>query len=333
MCINPQYLADGTAIGCRKCWQCKAHKIVDWSGRCIAESLVSTKSSAVTLTYGRELNDAGEQVGSSDHERIAVLTYSDVQKYFKRLRKSGFRFSYLVTGEYGSLKGRAHWHVIFYWRGKVPFHRLYDEFFMEKHWPHGFSFWKPVNPTTVAYNCKYVQKDLDDAEAQGRLSMSKKPPLGYEYFAQRAQRYVDQRLAPQDLRYSFPGVKDKEGELIKFYLHNRSAELFLQEYLIRWRGLPRPFGSHGPCRFTGRPWAYPSSQLVEEYEDKVCGRRETADEVDRAVLNKAHERQLIEGKRRWLKEVEDTEKAIAELQSADTALLQYVDLMSGQFVE
>lgn len=274
MCIAPNRLNNGSLVGCRNCWQCAERKILDWTGRCIAESKVCTASHSITLTYGRGLD--GKNLGQKSHERAHVLTYSDVQKYFKRLRKDGFACSYFVVGEYGSTKGRSHWHAIVYWHGPVPPHEIRTSKYMQKHWPHGFSFWDEIGPASVRYVCKYVQKDLADAEAQGHLSMSKKPPLGARYFALRAQRYVDAGLAPQDMFYSFDEARDRDGNKLKFLLGGRSAELFLEEYIMRWRGYP-PRGFHGPpCPVRG--WHYPASTVVEEYEDKLTRNRVIQDE-------------------------------------------------------
>ncbi len=283
MCVTPNQLSDGTLVGCRECWQCQERRILDWTGRCIAESKTSTACHSITLTYGR--GQSGKNAGKVSHERAHVLTYSDVQKYFKRLRKDGYACSYFVVGEYGGTKGRSHWHAIIFWHGAVPEHMVRTAKYMQPHWHAGFSFWDDVGPASVRYVCKYVQKDLNDAEAQGHLSMSKKPPLGSRYFAQRAQKFVDAGLAPQDLFYTFPEAVDREGKKLKFMLGGRSAELFLEEYIRRWRGYPAR-GFHGPpCPVRG--WHYPASALVEDFEDKtVRDRPLSAAEVDQAILSK-----------------------------------------------
>lgn len=247
MCVAPLNLADGTETACHECWQCRENAINDWVGRNIAESRTAVASHAVTLTYGRS-----KRSGEVDHERAVILTYSDVQKYLKLLRRHGYAVRYFVTGEFGSLKGRAHWHIMLYWLDKVPPHEL-DRNFMEDHWPHGWSFWTEPTPHAVRYNCKYIQKDMGDAERQGHLAMSKKPPLGARYFESLAERYVAQELAPQDLsyRFRFPNA-DGTWKVHEFMLRDRSAELFLAHYVRAWE-LARP----------GRPT--PPSELVNNW--------------------------------------------------------------------
>jgi hypothetical protein len=251
MCIAPVNLPDGKQVACHKCWQCREQAVNDWVGRNIAESKTAKACHAVTLTYGRG------RAGDADHERASVLTYSDVQKYLKLLRRHGFPVRYFVTGEFGSTKGRAHWHIMLYWQDQAPPHVL-DERFMEEHWPHGWSFWTRPTAHAVRYNCKYIQKDMGDAERQGHLAMSKKPPLGTAYFQQLAEQYVRQGLAPQTLEYSFPEVRrrTKSGreEVVRFMLKDRPAELFLGHYVQTWRRT-----------YPGRH--LPNSELVEEFLD------------------------------------------------------------------
>lgn len=249
MCKAPNILADGTEVACRNCSLCRDRAINDWVGRNIAESKTAVASHAVTLTYGRnKANDV-------DHERASVLTYSDVQKFIKLLRFHGYPVRYFVTGEFGSKKGRAHWHIMLYWQDKVPHHVL-GKNFMQEHWPHGWSYWAKPDPHAIRYNCKYIQKDMGEAERQGHLAMSKKPPLGSKYFETLAEQYVTQGLSPQDLFYRFPDVrrlkKDGREEVIPFMLKDRPAELFQEHYIATWRA------KHG-----NRPW--PPSQLLTHF--------------------------------------------------------------------
>lgn len=232
MCKAPNTLPDGTVVSCRECPECRDQAINDWVGRCIAEQKTAIRCHAVTLTYGRnKANDAS-------HERSALLTYSDIQKYLKLLRRHGYPVRYLVAGEYGSKKGRAHWHLILYWQDKVPDHVL-DQNFIEQHWPHGWSFWTEPTWKAFRYNCKYIQKDMRDGQAQGHLAMSKKPPLGAAYFRKLAEQYVEQGLVPQSLNYSFPESRlvheDGTSTPWVYRLKGRSAELYLQHYIDTWR--------------------------------------------------------------------------------------------------
>ncbi|RWG23267.1 MAG: hypothetical protein EOQ55_00480 [Mesorhizobium sp.] len=259
MCANPRHLPDGIEVACHKCWQCRENRINDWVGRCIAESKTARATHSITLTYGRD--DAGIE----DHLRAALLTYSDVQKYLKRLRKDGYPCRYFVAGEYGSEKGRAHWHLIIFWQDRVPEHEL-NRRFLQKHWTHGWSHWELPSYASIRYVMKYISKDIGVAERQGHVSLSKKPPLGAEYFDRLAGDYVAQGLAPQDLYYWFPEAIDRRtGKPRLFYLSkgSASADLFVSAYLRR-------FAEAGGC-YLSTPW----SDLIEDYRN-----RHTPENVD-----------------------------------------------------
>lgn len=253
MCIAPQTLEDGTQIECRECWQCIKARVDDWCGRCIAEGKVSVATSAITLTYGRDGERGSKYYGSADHPSAAVLTYSDVQKYFKLLRSGWmaddnkpYPLRYFAVGEYGSMKGRAHWHVIIFWKKRVPPHEI-EKRFMERHWPHGFSYWAPATFEDIRYNCKYINKGMGEDERQGHLAMSRLPPLGAEYFAARAREMARRGLVPLNYEYTFPEAVRRNGSRIVFRLRGRSQELFLQAYVDEFIRL------HGPlCVLRGK---------------------------------------------------------------------------------
>lgn len=260
MCIAPNFLADGTETACHRCWQCREQVINDWVGRNIAEMKTARACHAVTLTYGR--NNANDE----DHERSVVLTYSDVQKFLKLLRRHGYPVRYFIAGEYGTKKGRAHWHIILYWQDRVPdniplrqnwmFARYEKDGTQAKDengdpaffWDHGWTYWQSVTPHTARYVCKYLQKGMGDDAAQGKLQMSKYPPLGSAYFEEMAERHAKQGLAPRTLEYSFPGVRkrEKNGRMAewKYMLTGRTAELYLDQFIAAWDrinpGQPRP---------------------------------------------------------------------------------------------
>ena len=254
MCIEPALLPSGTSVPCRKCWLCIENKVDDWVGRCIAESQTATATRSITLTYGRD------EQGNADHMRSAVLTYSDVQKYFKLLRRHGYPCRYLAVGEYGTEKGRAHWHCIVFFQNEVPKHILADgendQRFMERHWPHGFSYWEEVSAASIRYVCKYINKGMGADGRQGHFSLSKKPPLGHEYFQDLALRYVKQGVAPLEPYYWFPDVLGSDGRPFKFYMRGVTLDNFCRAFILQWW---KAYNTHPPI-----------SRLIEEFCDRMA---------------------------------------------------------------
>lgn len=247
MCKNP-VIHDGVPIWCRKCDECRDARINDWVGRCLAEDRYCTHSHSVTLTYGRD------DAGNADHIRAALLIYSDVQKMFKQVRKAGYKFKYLVAGEYGTRKRRAHWHVLFFWYGSVP-EVVLEQNWQWPYWKHGHSQWKDMHFGSARYVAKYVQKEQGDGEAEAMIRMSKKPPIGHEWFQWWAREHVEQGLVPRSYHYSFEGVNLKDGRRRQFYMRGVTAENFMKAYC-------RAFvEKHGHIRF-------PQGEFLEEWLDK-----------------------------------------------------------------
>lgn len=272
MCISPSLLPDGVLVGCRKCWQCRQNRVLDWVGRNIAETETATVSYAVTLTYGRDWD------GRADHLRSVQLTYSDIQKMLKRMRKAGMQVRYIICGEYGSDQGRAHWHGVFHFYGDIlPQWEGEHLGWSQEQWDRvggvhirewasfdgdgefvdylGFVHIKKATYAHTRYALKYLLKNTDDDQSQWKLAMSRNPPLGNAYFVQYAREIAEMGLAPQDLRYRF-NVRTFSGEekLMTFLLTRRMAEIFLSEYIQAWKEF------HGDA-------ARPASEVVDTFEE------------------------------------------------------------------
>lgn len=109
-----------TVVGCGKCWLCTNSKRVDLINRAMFESqLYDCPPMFITLTYDDAHLPRNGSVVSYN------LRYTDVQKFFKRLRKRfaskglATDFRYLVAGEYGKDTHRPHYHFIM-WNN--PYH-------------------------------------------------------------------------------------------------------------------------------------------------------------------------------------------------------------------
>lgn len=319
MCITPRvWDIDGlkVEVGCSKCWQCRSNRMWDWVGRCIAEAETSAHVRVVTLTYGDS-----DRIGTVPNVFAASsIVKRHARLWVKRMRKGHvakdkdgkpvldsngkpvyrrYPVRYLIAAEYGSEKGRAHWHAVLFFSENVPDipldvrHHGGDEF-----WPHGITYWQAFTPAAAVYVCKYILKSqgIDNRllrserlkQREGVTSswatLSRKPPLGAEYFRSRAEEYVRVGLAPQDLIYTFPEVREYASKRIrKFHLKrgSASADLFLRHYVETWA---KVYGTHPP-----------QSEVVEEYLDRLA--RPEGVTVLRQVRMKARPRDLPEGGR------------------------------------
>lgn len=260
MCLNPSRLPNGKMIGCRKCKQCRMSTVMDWVGRCIAESKMSRASTVLTLTYGHDEHYGHKE---ADHVRAGVLTYRDVQLMLKTLRKDGHVLRYLCVGEYGSAKGRAHWHILIFWQSK-PIDMPIRQNFTWEYWPHGFVFADRMDEPSIRYTMKYLQKQLEGEVKQQKMRVSLAPELGHFYFRKFAKQYVLQRLAPRDLLYTFPDSLAPDGRRWRYHMKRVTAAKFLTAYLEQW-------AETFPNEHT--PW----SELLDEFT--------ASQEIDRIDFN------------------------------------------------
>jgi len=249
-------LDNGLQVGCKTCWQCRKRKIADYVGRSIAEARMSNKTYAVTLTYGDD--------NLEEHELVHAVTlvYKDVQDFLKRLRKK-YQVRYIVTGEYGSAKGRAHWHIILFFKNKFPDVQK-NKRVDWKYWDKGFSYFQEADWKGFEYCLKYILKGEKMRSADNHLAMSKKPPLGHEFFQQLAKQYVEQALVPQTYFYKFGDVRDYKNREKSFMMTGKTRENFMETFVNTWE----ENYDHEPL-----------SELVTDYYDDITEIEYTDEEL------------------------------------------------------
>ena len=258
MCRTPNRLDDGTEVACHRCWQCKKNRLNDLVGRCIAESKYATQTYAVTLTYA---NDAGVNAVS--------LVYKDVQDFMKRLRKR-YKVRYICAGEYGTAKGRAHWHIILFFKGKAP--KIVEDVRVNwKYWTHGYSYFQQPDWKGFQYVLKYVLKDTDLDSADSHMAMSKKPPLGYEFFEELAKEHVEQAVLPRSYKYKVAGVRKDNGTEKVFMMQGKTRENFMNAIKTGW---VEKYGKE------------PSSEFYEEWDEKNYSVEYTDEELIKRMQHK-----------------------------------------------
>lgn len=169
-CLKPTYLSKHDIyVPCGRCAFCMATRKSDWSSRLYYEKRLHVHSLFITLTY------AGPHLVW--RSGVPQLCKNDLQKFFKRVRKAGYRLRYFAVGEYGSHTFRPHYHILLF--GYVP------EQAIRKAWNKGIVHIGKVSFESTAYCLKYVVNSKGRFMRSGRTApfctMSRKPGLGANY--------------------------------------------------------------------------------------------------------------------------------------------------------
>lgn len=98
---------DAVKISCGKCFPCVMVKKQMLIGRLAGQAVSSDHTIFVTLTY-RDNAD-----GSTPYNATALIK-DDVELFKRTMRNRYGTFEYLIAGEYGERKRRAHWHGLLY---------------------------------------------------------------------------------------------------------------------------------------------------------------------------------------------------------------------------
>ena len=195
--FNPKYgyVDKAFKIPCGKCAECRAKKRSDWSNRILMEASCHDKNSFITLTYAPAFLPKNE-IGKP------TLVKRHIQLFLKRLRKElskkGVFIRYYCVGEYGTKKGRPHYHLVIFGydfpNKKVfkPNGRFIDyvDDLLAKTWTCGYHTVNVWNDSFANYISGYVTKKLKDDVSDYKFRnieppfhlMSRRRGLGYSFF-------------------------------------------------------------------------------------------------------------------------------------------------------
>lgn len=191
-------------IPCGQCIGCRLERSRQWAVRCVHEASLHEKNCFLTLTYDDEHLACLPRGVDRETGEIGAGAFSlnkqDICLFMKRLRKKfGVGIRFLQCGEYGSLHGRPHHHVLLFGHqfddlellpGRRPGGvRLYRSAQLEKLWPFGFSAVGELTFESAAYVARYVTKkitgDAADDHYLGRLpeyiTMSRRPGIAHDW--------------------------------------------------------------------------------------------------------------------------------------------------------
>ena len=174
-------------IGCGKCPDCVAKYKRNWALRCMCESVYHVDNCFITLTYD-DFHYPGRRVDS------------DLQKFFKRLRKhlNGREIKYFACSEAGSITGRYHFHaIIFGWfpeDSKFEYRNGLGQYFysskiLDSLWSFGFTTISDISRGSCEYVAGYTAKK-ENPVLPGKIYMSRRPGLGRQFFIDNAETII-----------------------------------------------------------------------------------------------------------------------------------------------
>lgn len=237
MCDQPITIETGEMVECRTCNDCINTRKNDWVARAMAEK-ATTKGETLVINLTYRNNKDGSKPANAK-----LFHYRDVQLFLKLLRKAYSteykatgEIRYIVAGELGSKKGRAHWHMVLFsdrpistlgeWSDKdqKPQEAMRIGSKIRQHWtlwPHGHVTVDEPGQAGMAYVMKYALKDMfnevksrgttrytkSENHASGMFRMSKKPPIGQRYLDEKLQEWGSRGVVPLRTEITVPDYK------------------------------------------------------------------------------------------------------------------------------
>lgn len=170
----PDYYLD---VPCGHCFSCQKSQNNQYRIRLLYEVRRYPPNSClfITLTF----DDDNLSRFADDYNKAVRLFLDRCRKRF------GFQLRHWIIGEFGSLKGRLHYHGILF---NVPsvFFDSFDlnhpgnNFLLASLWSYGFVFVGYVNDKTCSYITKYLTKSINGDKVRPRVITSK--GIGSNYF-------------------------------------------------------------------------------------------------------------------------------------------------------
>lgn len=222
-------------VPCGKCGHCKANHQRIWSHRMVLESYLHSECAFVTLTYRpeEEIKLPGASL-SLEGRSTASLVPRHYQLFLKSLRQAiaPKKIRFYVTGEYGDVNQRPHFHFAVFGLPSCIFGRSrYEAPYNRKDccpncdlvrdsWGRGGVHLDQLNIVTAGYICGYVQKGmtaLTDPRLAGRhpefSKMSNRPGLGYGAMVLIAKSLVSQARPYLEAAQDAPASFQSQGKL------------------------------------------------------------------------------------------------------------------------
>lgn len=138
-------------LPCGKCIGCRTAKAKAWALRCHLELQRHSAALFTTLTY-------------NDEHRAPTLRRRDLQLAIKRIRRATTQsLRFFACGEYGTTRGRPHYHAIIYGLSEEQGREVVDRAWQ----PRGYTTTLAINAARIAYTAGYTAKKITESwEAQ-----------------------------------------------------------------------------------------------------------------------------------------------------------------------
>ncbi len=171
----------GFRLECRKCLPCRLNSAREKAIRAVHEAKMHDDNIFLTLTY------------DDKHLESPVLIYEHFQLFMKALRnRVSQKVTFMVTGEYGKLNKRPHWHAIIFNFAPTDFdykyttdldHKVYKSKFLDSIWKRGECEFGSVTMDSAGYVARYAAKKLvhgrdEDHDYQPIHKVSSKRAIG-----------------------------------------------------------------------------------------------------------------------------------------------------------
>lgn len=210
---------DGLLVPCGKCIACRVHKRNEWSLRIWHElDEWNNQGIFITLTYNDENIPANN-----------TLVKEDLQKFFKRLRKSisPQKIKYFACGEYGDKFDRPHYHAI------IIGLSVKEQKHIINNWHYGFVKVGIAEPDSINYVCKYINKKYSGELAKKEFTDKNRIPvfrllsqgLGKEHALKNKDQYLKSGITQKGVKKSYPRYYLKKYEI--------NAEDLLTEHAMK----------------------------------------------------------------------------------------------------
>jgi hypothetical protein len=200
-------------------------RVSGWSFRLVKHGERSNSALFVTLTYD------DEKIPISKNG-LQTLDKTDLQKFFKRLRKlTHEKISYYAVGEYGDKTQRPHYHIILFNANT----RIVESAWSIDSIPIGHVHFGDVSDASIGYTLKYISKEKripmfnqDDRNKEFSL-MSK--GLGINYLNEKTIKWHKAKL---EERMYLPLKDGKKAAMPRYYkdkLYKEGEKFIISVYM------------------------------------------------------------------------------------------------------